>query len=91
MKQKIRLTEGDFHRIIKRCINESLNNNVSTIIVNGQRINLEIGHSVQEWKKLYSQNKNLWDISLEDFITGAVDPSEDIVYWYIDGRLYETE
>ena len=64
---------------------------LSTIIVNGQPIHLELGHTADEWHRLYGENESLWDISLEDFITGAVSPDENISYWYIGGRLYETE
>ena len=65
--------------------------NKQTIVVNGQKINYEIGHSVQEWNELFGNNENLWDISIDDFITGAVESNEDMIYWYINGRLYETE
>lgn len=65
--------------------------NKQTIVVNGQKINYEIGHSVQEWNELFGNNENLWDISIDDFINGAVESNEDMIYWYINGRLYETE
>ena len=33
----------------------------------------------------------LIDYSIDDFINGAVESNEDMIYWYINGRLYETE
>lgn len=53
-------------------------------------IKIELGHTLEEWEKTYSDNENLWDVNLDDVLNGALEPNEDIVYWYIDGRLYET-
>lgn len=61
-----------------------------SIIINGYRIQLEIGHTKNEWNRIYGTEEYLWDICLEDFISGALEPDENMVYWYINGRLYET-
>ena len=62
----------------------------SEMVINGRLIHFELGHSVDEWDNSYSSDGN-WDISLGDFINGAVEADEDLVYWYIGGRLYETD
>jgi hypothetical protein len=62
----------------------------SEMFINGQLIHYELGHSVGEWEDRYSSDDN-WDISLDDIINGAVDADEGLLYWYIGGRLYETD
>ena len=56
--------------------------------------NVERGHSTSEYFNLDFGNAyeegDLWDFSLEDFESGAVEPDPEMIYWEIDGRLYET-
>ena len=59
------------------------------LIIDGQTLHYEIGHSTNEWEETYGAD-NLWEILLEEFMDGSVEVNEDIVYWYIDGRMYET-
>ena len=103
-KKLIRLTESDLHRIVKesvhKVIKESLQgNNTFMIVGNNIRIRIEVGHTIEEWKSLLASSQNgqsfewendYWDLSIEDLLTGAVEPDEDMTYWLIDGRLYET-
>lgn len=56
--------------------------------------NVEGGHSTSEYFNLdfgaaYDEG-DLWSFSLEDFESGAVEPDPEMIYWEIDGRLYET-
>lgn len=53
--------------------------------------NVDFGHSIEEWESRYSNREDLWDFCKEDLIGGAVEPNGEIVYWEIDGRLYETD
>ena len=61
-----------------------------TVEVNGQKLHLVLGHTKQEWKKEYGKEEELWDFLLEELLNGAIDIQEDIWYWYINGRCYET-
>ena len=51
------------------------------------------GKTLKEYMSLYGkdyEDGNLWDISLEELSNGSIEPNTDIEYWYINGRLYET-
>ena len=61
------------------------------LTINGKMLHLELGHTEEEWRDMYGSDNSLWDIALDDYIEGAIEPNEDITYWYINGRLYETE
>lgn len=70
----------------------------SIIKINGKTMYLELGHNVAEWKKKFDvpeerdcNASTYWDFSFEDFLNGAVEINEDITYWYINGRVYETD
>ena len=65
------------------------NEESGSLVVNGTPMEVEVGHTIQEWKDNYDDGNN-WDVSLEDIITGAIEPSPNVIYWLIDGRLYET-
>ena len=53
---------------------------------------IEFNHTEEEYDEkfggLYRSGK-LWDFALEDIKTDAI-TTQYIVYWYIGGRLYET-
>ena len=60
-------------------------------------IHFEIGHTTEEWEELCSNSNygqalenDYWDFSIDDLLNGAVEPDKDMIYWLIDGRLYET-
>lgn len=57
----------------------------SEIGINGKTATIEYGHKLSE---LPADNE-LWDFSIEDFLFGALDPNEEMLYWFIDGRVYE--
>ena len=57
--------------------------------MNHIKVSIELGHTLGEWKDLCN-GEDYWDFSADDLLGGAVEPNEDMTYWYIDGRLYET-
>lgn len=64
-----------------------------TIIVDGFNLNIVFGHKKSEW---ITEHKNkdsegeLWDFPIEELLNGAIEPNEEMWYWLINGRLYET-
>ena len=63
----------------------------TSITTNGTTIHLVLGKTVDEWEKLYGENDDIWNFPYEEFLDGSVEINEDIWYWYIDGRCYETD
>ena len=63
----------------------------NTIVINGKFMTIEFGHTEDEWEKKGFDTDNCWDFSIEDFLSGAIEPNEDITYWLIDGRIFETD
>jgi len=59
------------------------------IEVDGAKLHLVLGGTYEEWDKLYGGDI-YWDILFEELIDGTLEINEDIWYWYIDGRCYET-
>ena len=57
----------------------------------GKTLHLSLGHTEQEWKEKYGERIDFWSFRFEELIDGTIEPSEDLVYWYIDGRCYETD
>lgn len=64
--------------------------NRTTVIVNGQTLHLVLGKSIEEWNDMYANNNDFWNIPLEEFLDSSLYPNEDIWYWLINGRCYET-
>lgn len=62
-----------------------------TLKLGEKSIHLELGHTYKEWAKQYATNKSLWGVLFEELIDGTLEPNEDIRYWYINGRCYETD
>ena len=59
------------------------------IIINNAKLHLVLGKTYEEWEELYS-GEVCWDILFEELIDGSLEINENIWYWYIDGRCYET-
>lgn len=99
MKENVTLLHKDpLYRVKEESARSTLTGDTivetNTIILNGIKIKIEVGHSVQEWKQYYGANEDSWeptnwDISIEDLISGAIEPSDGMIYWLIDGRLFE--
>jgi len=62
-----------------------------TIIVDGKKLHLILGKTEHEWKFLYSEYESLWNMPLEELLDGTLEINEDIWYYYINGRVYETD
>lgn len=64
----------------------------TTMVIGGKTITVETGHTKQEWAVEFGDygNGDCWDFPIEELIDGTVEPDEDIIYWCIDGRMYET-
>ena len=60
------------------------------IEVNGQKLHLVLYKSHGLWLDTYASNPDCWDILLEELLDGTMEINEDIWYWLIDGRCYET-
>lgn len=54
-----------------------------------EKLNIVYDKTLEEWYEKYG-NKGLWTFSLEDVLNGAVILNEDMCYWAINGRFYET-
>ena len=61
------------------------------IIIDGAVMHIVLGKTVKEWEITYSESDDLWSIPFEEILDGALEVNENIWYWYIDGRVYETE
>lgn len=60
-----------------------------TINVGECEIHLVLGKTLIEWQQTYDVD-SLWDFPFEELIDGTVEPDQEMWYWYIDGRCYET-
>lgn len=60
------------------------------INIDGKKLHLVFGKSYSEWVKLFYSNEDLWDFLLIELIDGSVEINEDIWYWFINNRCYET-
>jgi len=65
--------------------------NIFIFYVNGTALHLVFGKSREEWEQVYGADPDLWDVSFEELVDGTLDIDEDIWYWYIDGRCFETD
>lgn len=64
---------------------------MNSITIDGKTAHFELGHTEEEWLNEFGNDSSpLWDVSIQDIIEGAIEPNDDIIYWYINGRLYET-
>lgn len=53
------------------------------------KFNIVYDKTIEEWEEKY-YGKGCWNFSLEDVLNGAVELDENMCYWAIDGRIYET-
>ena len=66
-----------------------MDKNRVVVEVNGQKLLLVLGKTVEEWEKTWDSEET-WSILLEELLDGTIEITEYIWYWYIDGRCYET-
>lgn len=56
--------------------------------------NIEKGHTEEEYMELFGYSYNqgeLFDVPIEEIFDGSLEKNDDIVYWLIGNRVYETE
>jgi hypothetical protein len=53
-----------------------------------EKITIEFGHSKKQLKEV--ADDDCWDFPIEELFDGSVEPQNGKVYWFIGGRLYET-
>lgn len=58
-------------------------------MINIEKLNIVYDKTLEEWYEKYG-GKGFWTFSLEDVLNGAVKLDEDMCYWAINGRFYET-
>lgn len=59
--------------------------------VNGMVVTYVTDVTFEQYDRYASRvDDDLWDFSISDFLTGAIEPLQDIVYCLIGNRLYET-
>lgn len=54
-------------------------------------MHLILGKTKEEWEQTCENCDDLWDFPIEELLDGTVDINEDIWYYLINGRLYESE
>ena len=58
-------------------------------VVDGKSLHLVLGKSKKEWRKAYGRDVE-WDFLLAELLDGTVEIREDIWYWLIGDRCFET-
>lgn len=62
--------------------------------VEEQKSQIEFNKTLEEYMEKFGKNYingELWDFSLEDMNSGAIELNPEQVYWQIEDRLYETK
>lgn len=58
-----------------------------------KKSNIIKGHTIKEYYDVYGDLYDageVWDFSVGDVTSEAVELDANMVYWYINGRIYET-
>lgn len=69
--------------------NSNMNKDRVIAVVDGKSLHLVLGKTRREWLEAYGKDV-VWDILLEELLDGTMEINEDIWYWLIDGRCFET-
>ena len=69
--------------------NSNMNKDRVIAVVDGKSLHLVLGKTRREWLEAYAKDV-VWDILLEELLDGTMEINEDIWYWLIDGRCFET-
>ncbi len=56
-----------------------------------KKITIEFGHTLHELHSGSHWDNECWDFEYSELFDGTIEPQDDMVYWLIDGRLYETK
>lgn len=59
-------------------------------VVDGKSLHLVLGKSFPEWLGTFGGDSECWDILLVELLDGTMEINEDIWYWLIGDRCYET-
>lgn len=60
------------------------------VVVDDKNLHLVFGFNFKSWDLTFGLNEDLWDFPIEELLDGTIEINEDIWYWFIDGRCYET-
>ena len=58
--------------------------------VEGKKLHLVLGKGYSEWLASENVDGDLWDFLMEELLDGSIEINEDIWYWLIGDRCYET-
>ena len=61
------------------------------VTVNGKNLHLVLGKSITDWAVAYADIQDFWNVPLEELLDGTLEINEEIWYWYINGRCFETD
>ena len=64
-----------------------------TVSVDDKKLHLVLGQTYAEYLhevKEDDENDDLWDFTIEELLDGTIEINEEIWYWCINGRCYET-
>lgn len=56
----------------------------------GGNLHLVLGKTEDEYLTYYGKSYDLWDVPIEELLDGTIEINQDIWYWLINGRCYET-
>lgn len=75
------------------CI-ENVIDKLKDVNVEEPKSQIEFNKTLEEYMEKFGKNYingELWDFSLEDMNSGAIELNPEQVYWQIEDRLYETK
>ena len=61
-----------------------------TVSVDDKKLHLVFGKTYAEYLHEVKEDDDLWDFPIEELLDGTVEINEEIWYWCINGRCYET-
>lgn len=82
--QQILFDKEDVKQIIRDALSKQAGKGI------GKELHIITGKTLPEWEVAFGNDDSLWDVSIDDIDTGAIEPNADYWYWLIGGRLYET-
>lgn len=62
------------------------------VIVDGKKLHLTFGKTYADYcYEGFDQDDDLWDFPIEELLDGTVEINENVYYWCINGRCFETD